>query len=111
MLNRKIMTSQAPSSALHFEEWIGILDIEAQLNSLKSKCIQRLLNITNVLWKDLMLYRLNLTLNSNQGLALFRKKQNLKSNRHKNLQKRNNEDLRNYLMPRLTYLHVYRNCY
>ena len=67
------MTSQAPSSALHFEEWIGILDIEAQLNSLKSKCIQRLLNITNVLWKDLMLYRLNLTLNSNQGLALFRK--------------------------------------
>ena len=40
-----------------------------------------------------MLYRLNLILNSNQGLALFRQKQILRSNRHKNLQKQNNEDL------------------
>ena len=44
------------------------------------------------LWKDLMLYWLNLILSSNQGVALFRQKQILKSNRHKNLQKQNNED-------------------
>ena len=39
-----------------------------------------------------MLYRLNLILNSNQGLALFRQKPIVRSNRHENLQKRNNED-------------------
>ena len=40
-----------------------------------------------------MLYRLNLILNSNQGLALFRQNQILCSIRHKNLQNHNNEDL------------------
>ena len=39
-----------------------------------------------------MLYRLNLILNSNQGLALFRQNQILRPIRHKNLQKHNNED-------------------
>ena len=34
----------------------GILDINTQLNSLKTKWIQRFLNPTNALWKDLMLY-------------------------------------------------------
>ena len=71
---------------------LGILDIVAQLKSLKIKWIQRLLNLTNALWKDLMLYRLNLILNSNQGLALFKQKQILSSNRNKNLQKQNNQD-------------------
>ena len=65
---------------------LGILDIDAPLKS------QRLLNLNNALWKDLMLYRLNLILNSNQGLALFRQKQILSSNRNKNVQKQNNED-------------------
>ena len=51
---------------------LGILDIETQLNSLKTKWIQRLLNPTNALWKNLMLYQLNLILNYNQELALFR---------------------------------------
>ena len=51
---------------------LGILDIETQLNSLKIKWIQRLLNPTNALWKNLMLYQLNLILNYNQGPALFR---------------------------------------
>ena len=51
---------------------VGILDIETQLNSLKIKWIQRLLNPTNALWKNLMLYQLNLILNYNQELALFR---------------------------------------
>ena len=39
----------------------------------------RLLNPTNtvMLWKDLMLYRLNLVLNSSQGLALIRQKRPL----------------------------------
>ena len=39
-----------------------------------------------------MLYQLNLILNSNQGLALVRQKQILRSNRHKNFQKQNNKD-------------------
>ena len=39
-----------------------------------------------------MLYRLNLILNSNQGLALFRQNQILRSIRHKNLQNHSNED-------------------
>ena len=48
------------------------------------KWTQRLLNSTNALWKDLMLYRLK--------IALFRQKQILRYNGHKNLQKQNNED-------------------
>ena len=71
---------------------LGILDIDTQLNSLKINWIQMLLNHTNALWKDLMLYRLNLILKSNQGLVSFRQKQILRSNRHKNLQKQNTED-------------------
>ena len=51
---------------------LGILDIKTQLNSLKIKWIQRLLNLTNALWKNLMRYQLNLILNYNQGPALFR---------------------------------------
>ena len=39
-----------------------------------------------------MLYRLNLKLNSNQGLALARQKQILRSTRHKNLSNQNNQD-------------------
>ena len=54
----------------------GILDIETQLRfnlkSLKIKWIQRLLNPTNALGKNLMPYQLNLILNYNQELALFR---------------------------------------
>ena len=59
----------------------GILDIgiDTQLNSLKTKWIQRLLNPTNAFWKGLMLYWLNLIFNSNQGLVLFRQTQILKS--------------------------------
>ena len=37
--------------------------------------------------------RLNLILNSNEGLALFRRKQILMSNTHENLQKQNKEYL------------------
>ena len=59
---------------------------------LSKKWIQRLLNPTNALCKDLMLYRLNLILNSNRWLALFRQIQILRSSRHKNVQKQNNED-------------------
>ena len=48
------------------------------------KWIQRLLNPTNALWKDLMLYQLK--------IAPFRQKQILRYNGRKNLQKQNNED-------------------
>ena len=82
---------------------LGILDIEPQLNSLKIKSIQRLLIPNNALWKNLMLYQLNLILNYNQGLALFKQKQMLRSNSHKHLQKRNNEDFFVHLLN--TWLH------
>ena len=53
----------------------------------------KVLNPTNALWRDLMLYHLNLILNSNHSLALFSQKQIFRSNRHERLQKQNNEDL------------------
>ena len=40
---------------------------DTKLNSPEIKWIQRLLDPANALWKDLMLYRLNLILNFNQG--------------------------------------------
>ena len=46
---------------------LGTSDIETQLNPLKIKWVQRLLNPTNVLWES-QLYQLNLILNYNQGL-------------------------------------------
>ena len=61
---------QFPRHLAHLTIWkcgLGMLDIDTQLNSLKINWIQRLLNPTNVLWKDLILYQLNLILNSNQG--------------------------------------------
>ena len=51
-----------------------------------------LINLTNAVSKDPILYSSNFFLNSNQGLALFRQKQIFRPNRHKNLQKQNNED-------------------
>ena len=72
IVNQKI---QPPRYLAQISIWmigLGILDIETQLNSLKIKWIQRLLNPTNALWKNLMLYQLNLILNYNQELALFR---------------------------------------
>ena len=44
---------------------LGVSDIDTQLNSLKIKWLQKLLNPTHAVWKDLMLYRLNLILNFN----------------------------------------------
>ena len=66
---------------------LSILGIDTQLNSLKNKWIQKLLNPTNVFSKDLMLYRLNLILNSKRDLVLFRQTQIFRSTKHKNLQK------------------------
>ena len=79
----KNMTTQAPSSTLHLE---GLIRYFRYRDSSKHKLkwILRLLNPTKSLWKDLMLYHLILILNSNQGLAIFRQKQILRSNRHKN---------------------------
>ena len=55
---------------------LGVLDIDTQLNALK--WIRRVFSSHDALWKDLMLYRLNLNLKSNQGLALFRQNQILR---------------------------------
>ena len=48
-----------PRQLVQLSTWkgaIGILDVDNQLNSLKTKWIQRLLNSTNDFWKDLKLY-------------------------------------------------------
>ena len=93
--NRK-KKKQSPRHLVQLSIWtsgVDILDIETQLNSLKMKRIQRLLNPTNALWKNLTLYQLNLVLNYNQSLALFKEKQILWSTSHKHLQKQKNEDL------------------
>ena len=71
---------------------MGVLDIDTQLNALRVTWIHRLFSSHDALWKDLMLYRLNLNLKSNQSLALFRQNQILRSTRHSNLQKNNNEN-------------------
>ena len=46
------------------------------------------MNDLNTLWKNLATYKLNLMLNSNQELALFRQIQTL--SRHRNLLKHDN---------------------
>ena len=88
----KNTNSQTPSSTLNFVGGLGILDIDKQLNYIKIKWIQSLLNLTDALWKDLMLYQLKFILNSDQSLALFRQKQIFRTTGHKNLQKQNNEN-------------------
>ena len=60
--------------------------VDPQLNYLKITWIKKLLNPTNAPRKDLILYQLNIILNSNQDLPIFRQKQMLRSTRHKNLQ-------------------------
>ena len=72
IVNQKI---RPPRYLAQISIWVirlGILNVETQLNSLKMKRIQRLLNPTNAVWKNLMLYQLNLILNNNQQLAFFR---------------------------------------
>ena len=85
-------TSQAPSSTLQLGGWTRFFYVDTSLNSLKIKCIQRLLNSAFAFWIDLMVYWLNLILKSNQGLALVRQKQILRSNRYEILGIQNNED-------------------
>ena len=83
-----------PRHLTQFPIWkggLGILDIDTQLNALKIKWTQILLSSNDAIWKHLMLYRLNLKLKLNQGLALFRQNQILRSTRHRNLQNNNNE--------------------
>ena len=79
----KITTCQATFSI--WRSGPGILVTDNQLIFLKLKWIQRLLNPTNALWKDHMLYVLI-------ELALFGQKQILTSNRPKNVQKQSNGD-------------------
>ena len=85
-------TSQAPSSTLHFEGWTRYFR-HRNSKYLKIKKIQMLLNPTSALWKDLTLCRMNLILNYNQDIFLFRQKQILRYNVHQNLQKENNKYL------------------
>ena len=58
-------------------------------------------------WKDLMLYRLKLTLDSDQDLALSRQKQILRSTSPTNLQNQNNEDF--FIQLLYAWLHLTNN--
>ena len=81
--DKENQTSQTLKHSLDYS------DIGTQLIFLKIKWIQRLLTPTNALWKNLMLYQLNidLILNSNQVVALFRQKEIPRYNRRKKLPK------------------------
>ena len=95
MIKKILQTTETPRHLAQLSIWrggLGILDIDTQLNFLKIKWIERLLNSIAALWKHIRLFWLKLILNSNQGLTLFRQKQVLRSTSHKSLQKRNNED-------------------
>ena len=72
IVNQKIRPSRYLAQISIWMIGLGILDIETQLNSLKINWIQTLINPTNALWENLMLYRLNLILNYKQELALYR---------------------------------------
>ena len=77
----ELQKMRLPRHLVQLSTWkggLGILDIDTQLNSLETKWIQRLVNPTHAFWKYLRLYWLNLILNSNQGLVLFRKIQILR---------------------------------
>ena len=52
----KIQPLRPPTQLSIWRDRIGSLNIDTQLNYIKIKWIQRLLNPTNALWKDLMLY-------------------------------------------------------
>ena len=65
---------------------------ETKLNSLKMKCIQRLLNPTNAFWKNLMLYQLNLILNLIKNWPFLDKNRSLGQLVINILQKQNNND-------------------
>ena len=72
----ELQKMRPPRYLIELSTWkggLGILDIDTQLNSLKTKWIQRLLILSpnNALWKDLMLYWLSLIPNSSQGLVLI----------------------------------------
>ena len=71
-------TSRHPAQLSTWMGGLGILGMHTQLSSLKTKWIQMLLNPTKAFWKDLMLYWLNLILNSNRGLFLFKQTQILR---------------------------------
>ena len=50
----ELQKMRPPKHLIQLSTWnggLGILDIDFQLNSLKAKWIQRLLNLTNALWK------------------------------------------------------------
>ena len=74
---KKIRPSRQLAQLSILKSGLGILDTDTKLNFLRIQWIQKLINLTNALWKDLMLYRLNLILNYNQGLVLYTKKQSL----------------------------------
>ena len=57
---KKKKKTRHPRHLAQLSIWSGglvILDVDTQLNSLKMKWLQKLLNTTNTLWNGLMLYR------------------------------------------------------
>ena len=79
----ELQRMRPPRQLVQLSTWkggLGNLDIDTQLNSLKTKWIHRLSNPTNAFWNDFMLYWLNLIRRSSGSVS------------YKNLQKQSNED-------------------
>ena len=75
--NRRKYNLPNTCSTLYLEGWIIYFRHRYTiklLNYIEIKCIQMLINPTNALEKDFMLYRLKLILNSDQDLILLRQK-------------------------------------
>lgn len=72
LLSKNNTTFQAPNAPSHLEVWVLYFRHRYSIKFLKIKWIQHLLNSTNALRRDLMLYWLDLVLISNHGFALFR---------------------------------------
>ena len=81
-------------NSISLEGWTGNYRHRYSIKLSKNKTDLKVYQILPILSSKISccVYWLNLVLMSNPGLAFFRQKQILKSNRHKNLQKQTNED-------------------
>ena len=70
---KKKKTSETPSSALNLEMWNMNFLHRYSIKLSRALIDLNIIKPMNAFWKDLMLYQLNLKLNSRQGLAKNKK--------------------------------------
>ena len=92
---KKYTTYQALSATVHLEEWNRLFRHRKSIKISKRKMDSKVIEsrqCTLALWKDFMLYGLNLILNSNLRLALLDKNRSLSLTETKKFKKQNNEE-------------------